>query len=198
MTGNSSEHPDSPEHPTTPEPTGPAESIRRSGPAPGGIAGFDLRLNVEVDAPFDAEVDEALLRLVVERSLAAEQIAGSVEVTLVITDDEEVRHLNAAYRGIDETTDVLSFPLEAANGPAFVTPPGEPRHLGDVVVSYPRAERQAAEYGHSVRRELAYLVVHGTLHLLGYDHEAEAEREVMRAKEEAALADVPRDSERSE
>ncbi len=74
----------------------------------------------------------------------------------------------------------------------FVTPPGQPRHLGDVVISFPRAAEQAVEYGHSLRRELAYLAVHGALHLLGYDHETEAEREVMRRKEEAALAEIPR------
>lgn len=154
---------------------------------------MQLRLNVEIDAPYAGKVDEALLRRVIERALAAEGVQGPVEITLVVTDDEEVRHLNAHYRGIDQTTDVLSFPLEAPGGPTFVTPPGQPRHLGDVVISFPRAAEQAAEYGHSLRRELAYLAVHGTLHLLGYEHEeVEAEREAMRRKEEAALAEVPR------
>jgi len=165
--------------------------------------GVDLQLDLEADAAYADQLDADLLFRVVERALVAEGIAGAIEVTLVITDDEEIRALNDAHRGIDEPTDVLSFPLEdsplgppSAGGsepPGFVTPPDVARHLGDLVVSYPRAEAQAREYGHSVRRELAYLTVHGCLHLLGYDHEDEADREEMRAKEEAALAEIPRE-----
>jgi len=92
--------------------------------------------------------------------------------------------LNAEHRARDSATDVLSFPLYE---PWFVLPPGEPAHLGDVVVSYPRATAQAEEYGHSIEREVAYLVAHGVLHVLGYDHEEEHERLRMRQKEEEAL-----------
>ena len=159
---------------------------------PGPISPLELHLNVEVDEPFPPQVDQGLLWRAVERALAGEAVGGPVEITLVVTDDEEIRRLNAAYRGVDQPTDVLSFPLETPGGPAFVTPPGQPRHLGDVVISFPRALEQAREYGHSLRRELAYLAVHGTLHLLGYGHVTEAEREAMRAKEEAALIEVPR------
>lgn len=164
-----------------------------SGPGGSQPQKLHLSLNLEIDKPYVGQIDEALLRRVIERALAAEGVGGRVEITLVVTDDEEIRQLNAQFRGIDETTDVLSFPLESASGPAFIAPPGQPRHLGDIAISYPRALAQAAEYGHSPRRELAYLAVHGTLHLLGYDHEVEAERVVMRQKEEAALAEVPRD-----
>jgi len=165
--------------------------------------GIELQLDLEADEPFADQIDGELLFRVVERALLAEGIAGAVAITLVITDDEEIRALNDAHRGIDEPTDVLSFPLEdsplgppsgAASSPAFVTPPEVARHLGDVVISYPRAEAQAREYGHSIRRELAYLTVHGCLHLLGYDHESEAEREAMREREEAALAEIPREA----
>ncbi len=155
---------------------------------------LDLRLSVEVDPAYAAAVDVELLERVVERALAAEGLGGPVELTLVITDDEEIRQLNATYRGVDQTTDVLSFPLEDPGGPTFPAPPGQPRHLGDVVISHPKASSQATEYGHSVRRELAYLTAHGTLHLLGYDHETEADRQAMREREEAALVEVPRPS----
>ena len=155
---------------------------------------LSLTLDLEVDEPFAERVDGDLLRDVVSRALVAEGIGGEVGITLVVTDDEEIQAINAAQRGIDQPTDVLSFPLEGPDDVAsgFVTPPGEPRRLGDIVISFPRAEAQAGDYGHSLRRELAYLTVHGTLHLLGYDHEDEAEREVMRAREEAALAEIPR------
>ncbi len=160
--------------------------------------GIDLQLDLEADASYADLLDADLLFRVVERALVAEGIGGAVEITLVVTDDEEIRALNDAHRGIDEPTDVLSFPLEdsplgGGKAAVFVTPPDVARHLGDVVISYPRAEAQAREYGHSIRRELAYLMAHGCLHLLGYDHEDEAEREVMRAKEEAALMEVPRE-----
>jgi probable rRNA maturation factor len=165
--------------------------------------GIELQLDLEADDPFADQLDADLLFRVVERALLAEGIVGAVEVTLVIVDDEEIRALNDAHRGIDEPTDVLSFPLEDSPlggpgalsvSPRFVTPPEVVRHLGDVVISYPRAEAQAREYGHSIRRELAFLTVHGCLHLLGYDHEEAADREAMRAREEAALAEVPRES----
>ena len=162
-------------------------------------SGIDLQLDLQADAPFADLLDADLLFRVVERALAAEGVAGAVEITLVITDDDEIRALNDAHRGIDEPTDVLSFPLEdsplVGTGavPDFITPPEVVRHLGDVVISYPRAEEQAREYGHSIRRELAYLMVHGCLHLLGYDHEDEADREAMRVKEEAALVEIPRE-----
>jgi probable rRNA maturation factor len=159
---------------------------------------IDLQLDLEADEPFADQLDSNLLFRVVERALLAEGIAGTVGITLVITDDEEIRDLNDAHRGVDEPTDVLSFPLEASplgggTSDGFVTPPDLARHLGDVVISYPRAEAQAREYGHSIRRELAYLTVHGCLHLLGYDHEDEADREAMRSREEAALVEIPRE-----
>ena len=85
------------------------------------------------------------------------------------------------------STDVLSFPLHDPNGMRFVLPPDQPAHLGDVVVSLPRAAEQAHDFGHSLDREIGYLVAHGVLHVLGYDHEEEADRRRMRQKEEEAL-----------
>ena len=85
---------------------------------------------------------------------------------------------------------MLSFPLLdefQTSDSGFALPPGEPRHLGDVLISYERARAQAAAYGHSVERELCYLLAHGVLHLLGYDHRRPKERRAMREREEAAL-----------
>jgi len=112
------------------------------------------------------------------------------ELSVVVTGDREIRSLNREYRSIDKETDVLSFPLmELTPGtPPPARLPVEDRHLGDIVISLERMLEQAAEYGHSWRRELAYLAVHGVLHLLGYDHHEEGMERHMRAREEAVLA----------
>ncbi len=146
-----------------------------------------LRISSDVPAKWEDKVDLALLTRIAEVTLRAEGIAGAVEVGLTFVDDDEIRELNATYRGVDSATDVLSFPLQG-EGDGFVNPPDGVLRLGDIVISLPRATEQAAEYGHPLARELGYLFVHGLLHLLGYDHEQEEERTVMRTKEEAALA----------
>ncbi|MBI2938951.1 MAG: rRNA maturation RNase YbeY [Chloroflexi bacterium] len=150
-----------------------------------------MRLATDVDPQFAEQVSPRQLEQSIRRVLTAEGVGGLVEIGLTVTDDDGIRALNREYRGLDAPTDVLSFPLEGGTG-EFVTPAGQARQLGDVVISYPRAEAQAGEYGHSRERELAYLAVHGVLHLLGYDHETEADRARMREREEAALHDLPR------
>jgi probable rRNA maturation factor len=130
--------------------------------------------------------DEPRIAALVRSILLAEASGASV-IGVHLVDDQSIRELNAAHRGIDAVTDVLSFPLSSHDDGEFVNPPGEPVNLGDVVVSYPKALEQAAEYGHSVERELAYLVAHGVLHILGYDHELDADRQLMRQREEEAL-----------
>ena len=139
---------------------------------------------VSIDDPFEGEVGPAWLEAVAQAGLLAADVTSNSEVSLLITDDETVRALNAEYRGLDETTDVLSFSAEHPGhwegedeGPAsqsesneFVLPPGIPRPLGEIIVSWPQAQRQAVEHGVSPRQELAHLVVHGALHLIGYDH----------------------------
>ena len=107
-------------------------------------------------------------------------------LSLRLTTDEEVQALNRAYRGLDEPTDVLSFPLDAPQA-NFVLPPRTPRPLGEVVIAYPYVVRQAEEAGLPVEAELAHVLVHGILHLLGYDHEAPDDEAAMRAREEAIL-----------
>lgn len=115
---------------------------------------------------------------------------------IVFTDEEGIRKLNRETRGKDAVTDVLSYPnLDGIKGKPikkedfpFDADEAGRLFLGSIVVCRRRAEQQAEEYGHSVRRELYYLAVHGLCHLLGYDHETEEERAEMRAREEEILA----------
>ncbi|HEY8477017.1 MAG TPA: rRNA maturation RNase YbeY [Chloroflexota bacterium] len=149
-----------------------------------------VEIEVEVDARVDVPRDAlALIVDALNEGLRQERWQQPASLYVLVTDDEGIRAINREQRGVDQPTDVLSFPArEAAGAPAFVLPPGHPIHLGDIVLSYERAVAQAEQYGHDVRREIAYLVVHGLLHLLGYDHETEEERRAMRAHEEAILA----------
>lgn len=117
-------------------------------------------------------------------------LAAEAEVDVTIVDDAEIHELNREYRGMDKPTDVLSFALdedsEDSDEPELFGAPEE--HLyGDIIISAETALRQAEEYGHGLERELTYLAVHGMFHLLGYDHMTEAEKAVMRTKEEEAL-----------
>ncbi len=148
---------------------------------------FDI--TVEVDPPFAGDVDSAFLVSVGRQVLAREGIRDAVELGVWITNEAELQTLNHTFRGVDTTTDVLSF---QADDPtiAFVSAPGAVRHLGDIAISFPHVVRQAQEYGHSQAREMAYLLAHGILHLLGYDHEDPADARKMREHEEAALGDL--------
>ena len=122
------------------------------------------------------------------------------EINVMVTDDETIRAINLANRGIDRATDVLSFPmfnLCAGEIPAdhsqMVDPATGLVPLGDMAISLERAKAQAKEYGHSVRREISYLTVHSVLHLLGYDHLDEGPvKKQMRAREEAILTKLGR------
>jgi len=146
-----------------------------------------MTIDVQVDPRFAANVDVTLVQRVIEVALRAERVPGPVEVGVLIADDVELQRLNHSYRGIDAPTDVLSF-ADEESGAAFVRPPGVPRYLGDIAVSYDRVITQATEYGHSRERELAFLIVHGVLHLMGYDHErGPGDEAEMRTHEEAIL-----------
>lgn len=104
------------------------------------------------------------------------------EVSITLTDNDYIHQLNRQYRGIDRPTDVLSFALNESEEPE-VTGGMDVNILGDLVISVERAKEQAADYGHGVRREMAFLTVHGMLHLLGYDHMEEDERREMEAEQ---------------
>ena len=152
-----------------------------------------MRLVIRIDRDFQGRIDKKWLRRLVRESLGAHGAEAQVELSLLITDDATVRELNRTYRGKDKTTDVLSFALEAdrrSDAAGFVLPPGEIVHLGEVIVSYPKAAEQAAERNHAVEDELALLVVHGVLHLLGYDHDKPAREREMRSLEQRVLSAV--------
>lgn len=150
-------------------------------------------IELDVDGSFEDRVDRRFLHSVLGEALAGRTSGGPVSVGLTIMDDEGIRKMNAEYRGVDAPTDVISFPMleyEAPERPrpGFPSPPGEPVHLGDVVISFERAVEQASEFGHSLDREIAFLAVHGAMHLLGYDHEVAEDEIQMRQVEEAVLS----------
>ena len=126
----------------------------------------------------------ALVRRAVLATLAFENVTGHSEVSVTFTDNAGIRQLNNRFRGIDSETDVLSFPL-------FEDGPGGEEFgnmLGDIVLSLEKCRAQAEEYGHGFDRECAFLTVHSTLHLLGYDHvNGEAEEADMRRRQTAVV-----------
>ncbi len=147
-----------------------------------------IEVSIEVDEAFAAEIDGAQLSDLVRHVLNAEGVAEPCTVNILITTEEELHELNRTYRGVDRSTDVLSFGDDEPGG--FVRAPGQPLHLGDLAISYPHVVRQAEEYGHSRKRELSYLATHGLLHLLGYDHEQPDDRRRMRQREEELLGSM--------
>lgn len=155
-------------------------------------------ISILIEPAFRGRLDRPALRRLAVRVLKAEEVAPPAEAGLVVTDDETVRDLNHRYRGLDEPTDVLSFghepfdrlrtePSDRLRTEPFVTPPDGVRRLGEVILSYPTAERQAEEADRSVQEEAAHLVVHGLLHLLGYDHEEPEDERRMQAREKSLL-----------
>jgi probable rRNA maturation factor len=145
------------------------------------------RLTVSVEIrPRSTTVEiRSLIRTVSRATLSQSDLTGPTRLSVHLVDDAEIHRINVEHRGVDAPTDVLSFPQIEDSG--FVTPPGEPRHVGDIVLSLDRVREQASDFGHSVERELGYLTAHGILHCLGYDHEGDDERAAMRAREESIM-----------
>jgi probable rRNA maturation factor len=133
-----------------------------------------------------ADISEDGFKTAAEVTLEAEG-QGTGELTLAVTDDETVRGLNRTYLGVDAPTDVLSF---GGKSPDFVSPSSIDEYLGDVVIAYPQAQKQALAAGHSVSAELSLLVVHGVLHLLGYDHVGPEDKVVMWERQGNILAEL--------
>ena len=159
-------------------------------------------IEVQVDPSFAARVNPEQVRQIARETLlqedvrscalqclhgfsaGAEETSDGLELTVLVTGDERVRELNLRYRGVDSPTDVLSF---GGGAEGFVDAPGAPVYLGDVVISYPRVLAQATAQGWSPDKELALLVIHGVLHLAGYDHATPEEEAIMWARQEAIL-----------
>lgn len=146
------------------------------------------KIDIEIEKEFRSLLKKSWLRQIAKESLSAAKAPPSATSSLVIAGDERVHGLNRLYRGKDSPTDVLSFSTQKTHGESFVLPPEESSHLGDVIISYPQAARQALEYGHSLEREISLLIAHGLLHLLGYDHEKPGDRRKMREKEKEILS----------
>ena len=147
----------------------------------------------------EIKVDEALEAFVVqvvEEVLAYEQCEEEFEVSISFVNNQEMRSLNKEYRNIDKETDVLSFPLVEFIEEELNTEDEDAEYieeeiaLGDIVISMEKAVEQSEEYGHSFKRELAFLLVHGMLHLLGYDHDEEASEGEMFDKQEEILKNM--------
>ena len=132
---------------------------------------------------------EEIVRKVLGKAAELYGLNEGVEVGVTFLDDAAIQELNRDYRGKDRPTDVLSFALNEGEEPEIVDAPEE-ELLGDILISLETTARQAEEYGHTLERELAYLTVHGMLHLLGYDHEEPADQAEMRLEEEAVLASL--------
>ena len=128
---------------------------------------------ITVQEKFREEINDQVLTSAAEAALHAAKIQDSPSLSIRITDDEEIRSLNDQYRGIDKATDVLSFSAD------FTDPDIDSRYLGDIVISFIRADEQAVKRGHLLDEELQLLVVHGILHLLGFDHADPDEKERM-------------------
>lgn len=146
--------------------------------------------NTQDKLPVDEKLQE-LVQKTAEEALAYEGFGKKAEISVLFVDNEQIREINNDFRQIDSATDVLSFPMLDFDGAKVIDGVGDSYLgtvvLGDIVVSLERAASQAEEYGHSFEREVGFLVCHSMLHLLGYDHEKDEERAVMREKEEAIL-----------
>jgi probable rRNA maturation factor len=172
------------------EPSAPTRGRRRT-----AAAAFPVEINVNVPRGMSKRVDAKLIQRAVQGALQRDGWERAATLEVHIVTDQEMREVNATRRGIDEVTDVLSFPLMEVQpgGQAhdfFVLPPETPEHLGEVVISYERVESQADEGGHSREREWAFLTVHAVLHILGYDHDTDEKRRLMRRKEEEVLGEL--------
>ncbi|WP_088228751.1 rRNA maturation RNase YbeY [Desulfosporosinus sp. FKB] len=130
-----------------------------------------------------------LLERAIQEGIRSAAGPEEAEVSLILVDNQRIHELNRDYRGVDRPTDVLSFALQEETDEE-PDAEFEDDMLGDIVISVERAREQAIEYGHSLEREIVYLAVHGTLHLLGYDHEDDADKQEMRAKEEEVMAAI--------
>jgi len=147
-----------------------------------------MEINVLIDEGFEGYLEVSWLQSVAEQALVAQDADSRVELGLVIANQEQ---LNRSYLGKDEPTDVLAFSAREeidAELPPFVQPPDGVLHLGEVIISYPQAVIQAKEHRHSVKREIAILIIHGVLHLLGYEHDKPELERQMKTREQEILS----------
>lgn len=152
-----------------------------------------MEINISIDNEYKRRITQRRLRNIAEHALKAEKTGANVEMGILITNQENIRTLNMTYRDINEPTDVLSFymiPQTEQEGDIFINPPDNVKHIGEVVISYPQAVKQARENRHTVQKEITVLLVHGILHLLGYDHEEPVDEAKMKPREKIILDSI--------
>lgn len=150
----------------------------------------------EVEVPFDFDYKE-VAKQVIDMALDMEEFPFESEVDITLTDDAAIQEINKEFRQLDKSTDVLSFPLieyksagdfsDLENEDDIFNPETGEAMLGDIVISVEHVLKQAEEYGHSIKREYAFLIAHSMLHLMGYDHMTPPEAKVMEEKQENIL-----------
>ena len=145
----------------------------------------------ELDGNEDSKENKGYIELsktVIEKCFEIENIQNkNLYINVIFTIPQKIREINKQYRNIDKETDVLSFPMYEKEEIYLKKDETEPDTLGDIIISIEQVKKQSEEYGHSFERELAYMLVHGFYHLMGYDHLEEEEKRVMREKEEFVL-----------
>ncbi len=141
-------------------------------------------IHVEIAPEFAAQVDAPALTQAALAVLQQQGVPEESDLSVVVTDDEQLHHLNLQFRQVDAPTDVLSFPA------GDIDPETGTLYLGDVVIAFPRAQAQADQGGHPIAEELRLLVVHGVLHLLGHDHAEPDEKARMWAAQRAVLQTI--------
>lgn len=162
-----------------------------------------MTINIEYETDKPLELDyETIIKDVVNESVDYEKCPYEAEVNVILTDNEAIHQINKEHRNVDSATDVLSFPMIEYKEPAdfdsleddmnvntedYFNPDSGELMLGDIVISVEKVIEQAEKYGHSKKRELAFLVAHSMMHLFGYDHMEEDEAKVMEAKQNEVL-----------
>ena len=161
-----------------------------------------MTLNIEYEMDIKLELDyESIITEVVEKSLDLEKCPYEVELNVILTDNKEIKEINNNYRKIDASTDVLSFPMVDYETPSdfsgleeeednYFNPETGELLLGDIIISVEKVMEQAKQYGHSAKRELAFLTAHSMMHLFGYDHMEEEERIIMEEKQRNVLDEL--------
>jgi probable rRNA maturation factor len=176
-----------------PEPLGTNGGFQDTGNAEVDLdPGSDYLITVQIAPQYEGQLDAHALDRLAVGVLRAEGVTGPLELGVCITTDHEVRTLNRDFLGHDYDTDVISFGMSegaqsAGEVPHFVTPAERPAYLGDIAISYDRAAEQAPEFGNSTHAEVATLLIHGLLHLLGYDDRGDSDREKMHSRQQQLL-----------
>lgn len=158
-----------------------------------------MTINIEYETEIELELDyEEIITSVINEAMDYEKCPYEAEVNVILTDNEQIHVINKEHRDVDSPTDVLSFPMVDFESPSdfsvaedntedYFNPETGELLLGDIVVSVEKVKEQAINYGHSKKRELAFLIAHSMMHLFGYDHMTESEALVMEAKQNGVL-----------